>query len=147
MKTREIQQFYESYVRKILCKLYRVSMNITDICIAFLRLHNFQSSGIVLPFVMSIFIVSTYIHHYTVHQFSSLFSFLIIISDIFLRLLHSRTFSFFLDHLSIIPCEAAISCLKVITRLYYQKKNRLEVFVLSLLLLEETTYLYVCLYY
>ena len=86
-------------------------------CFAFLRLHNFQSSGIVLPFAMSIFFVSTYIHHYTVHQFSSLFSFLIIISDIFLRLLHSRTFSFFLDHLSIIPCEAAISCLKVITRL------------------------------
>lgn len=115
--------------------------------IAFLRLNNFQSSCIVLPFAMSIFFVSTYIHHYTVHQFSSLFSFLIIISDIFLRLLHSRTFSFFLDHLSIIPCEAAISCLKVITRLYYQKKNRLEVFVLLLLLLEETTYLYVCLYY
>ena len=41
-------------------------MNITDI--AFLRLHNFQSSGIVLPFVMSIFIVLTYIHPYTVHQ-------------------------------------------------------------------------------
>ena len=39
------------------------------------------------------------------HQLSSLFSLLIIISDIFLRLLHSRTFSYFLDHLSVIPCK------------------------------------------
>ena len=50
--------------KKRLCKLSRVSVKITT----FLRLHNFQSSSIVLPLSMSIFFVFTYIHHYTMHQ-------------------------------------------------------------------------------
>ena len=56
--------------KKRLCKLSRVSVTITDVSnsTTFLRLHNFQSSSIVLPFSMSIFFVFTYIHHYTMHQ-------------------------------------------------------------------------------